>query len=286
MAKTKRRGGKTIQRLLETRNKVMARNRYRKNKFGVDFTDIYGDESKDVLDLKKPSEYRSLTIKDMNKERKRLEQTLKDDTFKGSKNAKGVWVPKILKKEFEEVRSRIADKYEQEVTDKRPYYQVGGRDSGMTVGQTKMLTSMRMGQNINNTKNMLLPYDFDRATSVNDIVHEIKKRKLRTDDNWLKQNEIRMKNNYIKSLSSFFNSDADELIEMIEKVDPSDFVELFEMFGDINFTDIPSQQDVIERGKNSGMYNDDYASQKLQQLESIVKEFLLGNVDTRGQVFR
>ena len=67
MAKIKRRDGKTIQRLLATRNKVMSRNRYRKNKFGVDFTDIYGDESKDILYLKKPSEYRSLTIKDMNK---------------------------------------------------------------------------------------------------------------------------------------------------------------------------------------------------------------------------
>jgi hypothetical protein len=76
-----------------------------------------------------------------------------------------------------------------------------------------------------------------------------------------------MKNNFIKALKGSFNSEADDLIDMIDIIPEDDFFELFLMNAEFTFEDYASDGSI------------DGTEEQAELLRGYLQDYFKGNVD-------
>lgn len=118
---------------------------------------------------------------------------------------------------------RVAKKLAKEAVNK-PFV-AGGKVRG-TVGQ-RML---QMGKP--ETAGITIPRDFDffKIRTRKQLMEKAKNMRERSDVEFFDKRMELMKDNYIKSLESTYNSDAHELAKVIEQMSPKDFYEMYISF--------------------------------------------------------
>lgn len=157
---------------------------------------------------------------------------------------------------------RIAKKLQKE-TAKKPYI-VDGKSVG-TFGQKLQ----QMGKP--NIDGVHVPKDFNFDNIKSREQFEVKKESMekRADPQYMDKRQVALKENYKKALHEHYNSDADELIAEIDKLDPSDFFELFIMHEGLQV---------------SFEYTEEQTQANIEKKMSIIESFKQGkiNMDLKG----
>lgn len=142
-------------------------------------------------------------------------------------------------------------------------YAVEGRETGYTIGDRMLLYQKE------NVAGITVPNDFDIDTfeSRSRLEGRLELLDEKASGKFFDQSMERMKNNFMKALRGTFNSDADDVINMIDIVPPDDFFELFLMKAEFTFEDYASDGS-IEANEH-----------KLELLESYLHEYFRGEID-------
>lgn len=151
----------------------------------------------------------------------------------------------------------------QKETAKKPLI-VNGKKEG-TLGQRMQ----QMGKP--NVDGIFVPKDFDFDKIRTREQFELKSDSMnkRAQPDYLDKRQVAMKENYIKMISENYNSDGDKLIEEIQKINPSDFFELFLMHEELQF---------------DFEYTEEQTEANLQKKLSIIESYQQGkiNMDLKG----
>lgn len=244
-----------------TQNKIY----YRRKTQGVDF--------KPYLPIQSKREINNLSTKEIQKINNQLTKINKpkSDFFETKQFAKGKFPTALVDRitELEEkmmVRQKEIDKRDES----RPIIQDVDKETNDTV-----LSQRLMGKPNITLVGILKPYDFDQASSVKSLESAIKVRENRLDPQWYEERKQIMKENYINSMIDLFGVEANDVVEILEEMQASDFYDLYEQYVSIDFLYVPS-------GKTEASTDEINA---LNTLREILSDFLVGKVDTRGKKF-
>lgn len=184
--------------------------------------------------------------------------------FQFEKNKWGV-VFSVAELEEGKRNTEIAQKNAQELIDKykqNPYSREG-KETGYTVGERMMLFEKE------NVAGITVPdaFDIDAFQSRSRLEGRLELLDEKASGKFFDQSMERMKNNFMKSLRGTFNSDADEIIDMIDIIPPDDFFELFIMKAEFTFEDYASDGSI------------DATETQLERLKSYLLEYFRGEID-------
>lgn len=142
-------------------------------------------------------------------------------------------------------------------------YAIGGKDTGYTIGDRMTLYEKE------NVAGISVPDDFDINAFQNRSRLEGRLELLneKASGKFFDQSMERMKNNFMRALRGTFNSDADDVINMIDIVPPDDFFELFLMKAEFTFEDYASDGSI------------DGSETQLELLRSYLQEYFRGEID-------
>lgn len=225
----------------------------------------YGIDLSNEITIPKVSDFK--TRKEFNEFKSQIKNfTNRNNTnYQFVKNKYGVVASK---KEINEARRtaniarRVAKKVEKQVANK-PFMQ-GGKESG-TVKQ-RML---QMGKP--NVAGIYIPpkFDFDKIHSRRQFTEKVENLTERSDPQFLNKRAEKMKENYIKSLNENFNSDSNDVIQMVLQVPASDFFELYIMNDEMEF---------------AYHYTEEEGLTHLAKISSVLTKYFAGevNMDLKG----
>jgi hypothetical protein len=154
----------------------------------------------------------------------------------------------------------------------------GGKVQG-TVGER-----VRMMANPN-TKGISIPvkFDFNKIHSFFELRKRKESMEKKANPRFYDERAERFKDLYMRSLEEMFNSDADGVIERLQKVSGADFYELYQMFDEFEPVFDPSPQKGLDA---NGMWIDESASlRQLDQIEKYLDQFLAGKIDVHLKGF-
>jgi hypothetical protein len=146
---------------------------------------------------------------------------------------------------------------------KEKEYQIGGKDAGYTVGDRMTLYDKE------NAAGITVPNDFDidvfetrsRLEGRLELLEE------KSEGVFFDRSMRTMKENFMRSLKGSFNSEADDIIEMIDIMPEDDFFELFLMSAEFTFEDYASDGSI------------DGTREQAEMLRSYLHEYYRGNID-------
>lgn len=152
---------------------------------------------------------------------------------------------------------------------KEKEYQISGKDAGYTVGDRMMLYERE------NVAGITVPDDFDINTIQNRSRLEGRLELLqeKADGVFFDRSMRTMKENFMKSLKGSFNSEADDIVEMIDVLPEDDFFELFIQSAEFTFEDYASDGSI------------DGTAEQAERLRGYLHEYFKGNVDMSMKTF-
>lgn len=186
------------------------------------------------VDIQIPSINSFATRKEFN----RWKEQAKDFTnrynteFQFVKNRYGVVASKKDIREAEHL-TRVAQRRARDVIErmsKKPFIQ-GGKDTGQTVGQRMQV----MGRPNAGGVNVPADFNFNNINSQKRFYERLDKTRGMASPDYYDERNRMMRDNFITILEGSFNSEADELIERLKKINPDDFYEIFTMFEEFDF---------------------------------------------------
>lgn len=142
-------------------------------------------------------------------------------------------------------------------------YSIGGEEAGYTVGDRMILYKKE------NVAGITVPEDFDidafetrdRLTGKLELLQE------KADGVFFDRSMRQMQSNFIKSVSASFNSEGDDIVDMISAMPEDDFFELFLMKAEFTFEDYASDGSI------------DGTEEQAELLRGYLKEYYRGEID-------
>lgn len=131
----------------------------------------------------------------------------------------------------------------------------------------------KVGEYVETMKNPDIPginaphvLDDDKIASREYIQNKISQLDNFSDVSTRNERNDTMKQNYINALKETFNSDSDQLVEQVEKMNTDDFIELYSRSADMSFSFFYSE-------------DDDLLQENLNNIQSYVNSYYQGDVD-------
>lgn len=126
------------------------------------------------------------------------------------------------------------------------------------------------------TTGIYRPQDFEfEDVRSRDRLEQIQSRnEKRLDPNYYSEREDRMKDNFIKKLEGSFNSDADDIVEKIEKMPSTDFYDMWLQIEEIDFDQYDSDGEHVTATEGD-----------LEQIRTHLDEYFDGGKDNDLQSF-
>jgi hypothetical protein len=184
--------------------------------------------------------------------------------YQFNKNDKGL-VYRLSEVERGEELTKQAQENAQNFIDrfKEKKYQVGGREMNYTVGDRMTLYDKE------NAAGITVPNDFDinAFETRSRLEGRLELLEEKSDGVFFDRSMRTMKENFMKSLKGSFNSEADDIIEMIDVMPEDDFFELFLMTGEFTFEDYASDGSI------------DGTREQAEMLRGYLHEYYRGNID-------
>lgn len=184
--------------------------------------------------------------------------------YQFERNKKGVV---YSKQELNEgiAHTMIAQEKAREFIDKykdNPYY-VSGKEAGYTVGERMTLFERE------NVAGITVPNDFDidAFESRSRLKGRLELLGEKASGKFFDQSMSRMKENFMRAVRGSFNSEADDVLDMIDIIPPDDFFELFIMKAEFTFEDYASDGSI------------DGSEQQLEMLRGYLQSYFRGEID-------
>lgn len=238
---------------------------YRRSKYKTDFKSSLPVQSKrDIYNMS------TKEIQRVNKQLQKINQP--KSNFWQSKSFDHLNVPLSKVNEMNELQARLQqtqDEIDQRNAD-RPI--IIGTDQ---VSEDTVLSRKLMGKPNPTLTGNIKPYDFNKAKNMKDVESALQVRRNRLDPEWIKERQQIMQTNFINSLILLFNDEADDVVEMLKQVDPSDFYDMYEQFDMIDFAYVPSAKDTPNTMEMDA----------LGVLHDVLQSYLDGDIDTNGKIF-
>lgn len=157
----------------------------------------------------------------------------------------------------QEQAKQFIDKYKE-----NPYF-IAGKEAGYTVGDRMMLYEKE------NVAGITVPDDFDidKFESRSRLLGRLELLGEKASGKFFDQSMSRMKENFMKALRGSYNSDADDVLDMIDIVPPDDFFELFIMKAEFTFEDYASDGSI------------DGSETQLNILRGYLESYFRGEID-------
>lgn len=138
--------------------------------------------------------------------------------------------------------------------------------SGMTAADQQQYM-MKPDENIYGRMNK---YNFEKASSLENIEKALKQRERNAQPDYIEWRRTIMKDNFINSLIDIFNDEADDTVNLLQKLDPKDFYILSKMFPElVNFAYFNSDQ----QDPSEDLYD------RLNDLKTVVDDYLNGDFE-------
>lgn len=152
---------------------------------------------------------------------------------------------------------------------KEKEYQIGGKDAGYTVGDRMMLYEKE------NVAGITVPNDFDidAFQSRDRLEGRLELLQEKAEGVFFDRSMRTMKDNFMKSIKGSFNSEADDIIEMLDIMPEDDFFELFLQSAEFTFEDYASDGSI------------DGTAEQAERLRGYLHEYFRGNVDMTLKAF-
>jgi hypothetical protein len=162
-----------------------------------------------------------------------------------------------LTKQSQENAQEFIDRFKEKT------YQVGGKEMSYTVGDRMTLYDKE------NAAGITVPNDFDidAFETRSRLEGRLELLEEKADGVFFDRSMRTMKENFMKSLKGSFNSEADDIIEMIDIMPEDDFFELFLMTGEFTFEDYASDGSI------------DGTREQAEMLRGYLHEYYRGNID-------
>lgn len=226
-------GKKRSQEYTRIRNNVKNKLARIQKKYGVDESElIYIPDKKDFSSVKEFNEW----TKDMKWFTSRTNKR-----FQYEKNEHGVVANKqelYDAKTFTDVSRKITEKINKEI-EKKPFI-----SNNVIRGTVKERRQM-MAKPDTGGINQLNEFDFSKITSRRQFERKLERAEERADERYYEKRMETMKQNYINQVAMSFNSDADELVELMKGIPADDFYEMYNMFDEMDFAEYDSEGQYI-----------------------------------------
>jgi hypothetical protein len=162
-----------------------------------------------------------------------------------------------LTKEAQENAQEFIDRFKEKT------YQVGGKEMPYTIGDRMTLYEKE------NAAGVTVPNDFDidAFETRSRLVGRLELLEEKADGVFFDRTQRTMKDNFIKSLKGSFNSEADDIVEMINIMPEDDFFELFMQSAEFTFEDYASDGSI------------DGTREQAELLRGYLQNYFAGNVD-------
>ena len=146
---------------------------------------------------------------------------------------------------------------------KEKEYQVGGKTMPYTVGDRMTL------YDVENAAGITVPKDFDidAFETRSRLIGRLELLEEKADGIFFDRSMRTMKQNFIKSLKGSFNSEADDIVEMIDIMPEDDFFELFMQSAEFTFEDYASDGSI------------DGSTEQAELLRGYLTNYFAGNMD-------
>jgi hypothetical protein len=196
--------------------------------------------------------------------------TQTDPNYKFAKNEKGVVYTQAelqAGKDFTEQAQENAREFIDRFKEKE--YQISGRDAGYTVGDRMMLYEKE------NVAGITVPNDFDINVFENRsrLSGRLELLEEKAEGIFFDRSMRTMKDNFMKSIKGSFNSEADDVVEMLDIMPEDDFFELFVQSAEFTFEDYASDGSI------------DGTAEQAERLRGYLHEYFKGNVDMELKAF-
>jgi hypothetical protein len=147
---------------------------------------------------------------------------------------------------------------------KEKEYQINGKDAGYTVGDRMTLYEKE------NAAGITVPdvFDFDNYQDRSRLEGRLETMEEKADGVFFDRSMRQMKENFMAVLRGSFNSESDDIIDMIDAMPEDDFFELFLQSAEFTFEDYASDGSI------------DGTAEQAELLRGYLKEYYMGNVDT------
>lgn len=157
----------------------------------------------------------------------------------------------------QEKARQFIDKYKD-----NPYF-IAGEEAGYTVGDRMLLYEKE------NVAGISVPDDFNinAFESRSRLKGRLELLEEKASGKFFDQSMSRMKENFMKALRGSYNSDADDVLNMIDIVPPDDFFELFIMKAEFTFEDYASDGSI------------DGSETQLNILRGYLESYFRGEID-------
>jgi hypothetical protein len=146
---------------------------------------------------------------------------------------------------------------------KEKEYQIGGKDAGYTVGDRMILFEKE------NVGGITVPNDFDidAFQSRSRLEGRLELLEEKAEGIFFDRSMRQMKENFMEALRGSFNSEADDIIDMLDIMPEDDFFELFLMSAEFTFEDYASDGSI------------DGTAEQAEILRGYLHEYFKGNID-------
>jgi hypothetical protein len=196
--------------------------------------------------------------------------TQTDPNYKFVKNSKGVVASLAeIAEDIENTKQSQVNAQEFINRFKEKEYQISGEKVGYTVGDRMMLYEKE------NVAGITVPDDFDFEAFETRARYEGRKELLRekADGVFFDRSMRTMKENFMKSIKGSFNSEADDVVEMLDIMPEDDFFELFVQSAEFTFEDYASDGSI------------DGTAEQAERLRGYLHEYFKGNIDMTLKAF-
>lgn len=193
--------------------------------------DKYGIDLSDEVDLPSLDSFKTRGEFNQWKEQQKSFTNIGNTKYQFVTNVHGVPLDKqslYRVKEDTKKAQRIAEKLKEDMMNK-PFIS-GGVQQGTVGGRLEMVAKP-------NVAGIYSPpdFNFDQYTERGGLLDKIENMRQRANPDIIDIRTKRMKDNFIEGLQESFNSDADELIVKLKKIDPRDFYQMYMMYDEIDF---------------------------------------------------
>lgn len=229
-----------------------------KKKFGVDESDnLWLPKKNEFESVKEYNEWKAYMKSFTNRSNLR---------YQYEKNQHGVVATKEEIREIEtmnKIARNITDKINKDM-EKKPFI-VGGKVRGTVKDRRQMMADPDVGG-----INQIAEFDFDKIKSRRHLEKRKEMAYKRADEEYYDKRMETMKQNFIKQIELSFNSDGEELAELLRNIPADDFYEMYNMFGELDFADYDSEGQYIGA---------DEPSNHVTQIKGYIERYYRGSLD-------
>jgi hypothetical protein len=233
-----------------------------KEEYGIDLS--YQIEIPDFDEVKSPEAFdefseQMMSFTDRNNLNYQFGRNKWGMVYSKAEEAEGILNTKQAQENAQEFIDRFKEKE----------YQISGNDAGYTVGQRMMLFEKE------NVAGISVPDDFDidAFQSRSRLEGRLELLEEKADGVFFDRSMRTMKENFMKSVKGSFNSEADDVVEMLDIMPEDDFFELFIQSAEFTFEDYASDGSI------------DGTAEQAERLRGYLHEYFKGNMNTELKAF-